>query len=69
MPVFIGGSDVDPWVAHDLLSETATVFEKMGADVDFRTYPGMGHTVNQDEIDRVRALLLKARQIAEVNVE
>jgi predicted esterase len=69
MPVFIGGSDVDPWVAQDLLRDTASVFEKMGADVDFRTYPGMGHTVNQDEIDRVRALLLKARQIAEVNVE
>jgi predicted esterase len=69
MPVFIGGSDVDPWVAHDLLNETASVFEKMGANVDFRTYPGMGHTVNQDEIDRVRAMLLKAKQIAEVNVE
>jgi predicted esterase len=69
MPVFIGGSDVDPWVAYDFLSQTATVFEKMGADVDFRTYPGMGHTVNQDEIDRVRAMLLKAKQIAEVNVE
>ena len=69
MPVFIGGSDVDPWVAHDLLNETASVFEKMGANVDFRTYPGMGHTVNQDEIDSVRAMLLKAKQIAEVNVE
>lgn len=54
MPVFIGGSDVDPWVAHDLIKETAGVFEKMGADVDFRTYQGMGHTVNQDEVDRVR---------------
>lgn len=69
MPVFIGGSDVDPWVGHDFLTETASVFEKMAADVDFRTYPGMGHTVNQDEIDRVRAMLLKAKQIAEVNVE
>ncbi|MFL7891524.1 MAG: alpha/beta hydrolase [Anaerolineales bacterium] len=56
MPVFIGGSDVDPWVAHDLIKGTAGVFEKMGADVDFRTYPGMGHTVNQDEVDRVRKM-------------
>jgi len=58
MPVFIGGSDVDPWVAHDLIKETAMVFEKMGADVDFRTYPGMGHTVNQDELDRVRNMFI-----------
>ena len=58
MPVFIGGSDVDPWVSHDLLEETAQVFRGMGAEVDFQTYPGMGHTVNQDELDRVGALLV-----------
>lgn len=57
MPVFIGGSDVDPWVSHDLISDTASVFQKMGAEVDFRTYPGMVHTINQDEIDAVRAML------------
>jgi len=56
MPVFIGGSDVDPWVAHDLMSDSARVFEQMGAGVDFRTYPGMAHTVNQDEIDAVRSM-------------
>jgi predicted esterase len=61
MPVFIGGSDVDPWVSHDLISDTASVFQKMGADVDFRTYPGMAHTVNQDEIDSVQAMLVNAK--------
>jgi predicted esterase len=60
MPVFIGGSDVDPWVAHELIKESAGVFKDMGAEVDFRTYPGMGHDVNQDEIDAVRAMLAKA---------
>ena len=57
MPVFIGGSDVDPWVSHELISDTAAVFQKMGAKVDFRTYPGMGHTINEDEISRVRDML------------
>jgi glyoxalase family protein len=57
MPVFIGGSDVDPWVEYDLIQDTASTFEQMGAQVDFQTYPGMAHTVNQDEIDRVRAML------------
>jgi len=68
MPVFIGGSDVDPWVAHDLISATANVFEKMGASVDFHTYPGMGHTVNQDEIDGVRKMFEKVKQASVVHV-
>lgn len=66
MPVFIGGSDVDPWVAHDLISDTVNVFENMGASVDFRTYPGMGHTVNQDEIDSVRQMFEEAQQASTV---
>jgi len=60
MPVFIGGSDIDPWVSHDLIAETAAVFESMGAEVDFRTYPGMAHTVNQDELDAVQKMLANA---------
>ncbi len=66
MPVFIGGSDVDPWVAHHLLKETSNVFEKMGASVDFRTYPGMAHTINHDEIESVRAMLVHAKELAAV---
>jgi predicted esterase len=57
MPVFIGGSDVDPWVAHDLMAQTASTFEVLGAQVDFRTYPGMAHTVSQDEIIAVSEML------------
>jgi glyoxalase family protein len=58
MPVFIGGSDVDPWVSHDLMVDTAAVFQNMGADVDFRTYPGMSHTINAEEISCVREMLV-----------
>ena len=57
MPVFIGGSDVDPWVEYDFIQDTAKTFEQMDAQVDFQTYPGMAHTINQDEIDRVKKLL------------
>jgi predicted esterase len=66
MPVFIGGSDVDPWVGHDLMVETADIFKKMGANVDFRTYPGMEHTVNQDEIEAVRAMLVANKSLVAV---
>lgn len=69
MPVFIGGSDVDSWVAHSFLSETAQLFARIGAEVDFRTYAGMGHTVNQDEIESVRAMLANAIEMAEVSEE
>jgi predicted esterase len=62
MPVFIGGSDVDPWVAHELMVDTAEVLTGLDARVDLRTYPGMGHAVNQDEIDAVRQLLANGRR-------
>jgi predicted esterase len=32
----------------------------MGASVDERIYPRLGHTVNQDEIAAVKALLLSS---------
>jgi len=60
MPVFIGGSDIDPWVSHDLIVETVGIFERMDAAVDFRTYPGMAHTVNQDELEAVQSMLAEA---------
>ena len=66
MPVFIGGSDVDPWVSHDLILDTAAVFQRMGAEVDHRTYPGMAHTVNTDEISRVQEMLANAASSEEI---
>lgn len=60
MPVFIGGSDVDPWVPYDLIQDSVQTLEQLDAQVDFQTYPGMAHTVNQDEIDRVRDILATA---------
>jgi predicted esterase len=56
-PVFLGCSDVDSHVPLERVHESADVFRRMAADVDERIYPGMGHTVNPDEIAAVRALL------------
>lgn len=56
-PVFLGCSDVDPHIPLDRVRESAEVFRRMGAAVDERIYPRMGHTVNPDEISAVRALL------------
>ena len=56
-PVFLGCSDIDPHIPVARVHESAAVFERMSASVDKRIYPGMGHTVNDDEIAAVQVLL------------
>jgi predicted esterase len=56
-PVFLGCSDVDAHIPVERVRESAGVFRRMGAAVDERIYPGMGHTVNADAIGAVRAVL------------
>ena len=56
-PVFLGCSDVDPHIRKDRVVEAAQVFERMGAAVTMKLYPGMGHTVNEDEIEHVRRIV------------
>jgi len=58
-PVFLGCSDNDPHVPESRVRETAAVFERMGAEVTARIYPGMGHLVNDDEIAFARELLAR----------
>lgn len=50
-PVFVGCSDIDPHIPLARVEESAEVLEGLGGDVTKRIYPGMGHTINQDEID------------------
>ena len=56
-PVFLGCSDVDPHIPATRVHETAQLFTSLGAVVDERIYPGMPHTINEDEIAAVQALL------------
>ena len=56
-PVFLGCSDVDLHIPLERVRESAAVFRRMGASVDERIYPGMGHTVSEEEIAVVRGLL------------
>ena len=59
-PVFLGCSDVDAHVPAARVRESAEVFRRMGADVTERIYPGMGHLVNEEEIEFTRGLLRRA---------
>lgn len=60
-PVFLACSDIDPHIPIGRVHETAEVFRVLGAVVDERIYPGMGHLVNTDEIAAVSALLASPR--------
>ena len=55
--IFLGCSDVDPHVPKLRVDESAAVFERMGASVTERIYPGMGHLVNDDEIASAQAIM------------
>jgi predicted esterase len=56
-PVLVGCSDRDPHIPLPRVRETARVMAALGGEVSERIYPGMGHTINADEIERVRRLL------------
>jgi predicted esterase len=56
-PVFLGCGDRDPFVPLERLEETASVLAGLGADVTKRVYPGMGHIVNEDEMEHVRRMV------------
>ena len=59
-PVFIGSSNPDPHVPVERLHATATILKNMNARVTEKVYTGMGHTINQDEIEQANTLVFKA---------
>lgn len=60
MPAFIGCSDADPHIPLARVHDTTRVLQRMGAQVTERIYPGMGHTIIQDEIDHVLEMMRAA---------
>lgn len=56
-PVFLGCSDVDPHIPVERVHQTSEIFKALGGNVDLRLYKGMGHTVNNDELQAVQKLL------------
>jgi phospholipase/carboxylesterase len=55
--VFIGNSDNDPHVPLVRTRESAAIMKEMGADVTFKTYPSMPHTINSDELSIAAGIL------------
>ena len=58
-PVFLGCSDVDPFIPLARVQETAAIMEGLSGAVTLRIYPNAAHTIVNDEIDHIRAILDK----------
>jgi predicted esterase len=56
-PIFLGCSDRDPHIPLERVHETRDVFEALDGDVAERIYEGMGHGVNEDEVEYVREMV------------
>ncbi len=59
-PVFIGCSDQDPYIPVARLEKSAQVLRSLGGEVSLQLYPGLPHTVNEDELKHVRAVMASA---------
>ena len=55
--MFLGCSDIDAHVPETRVRDTADALTRMGAHVTLRIYPGMGHVVNDDEIEFAKGVL------------
>jgi phospholipase/carboxylesterase len=56
-PLLITTIEGDAWVPADRTRASAAILTEGGADVDLRVFPPAPHTLHQEEVDAVRALL------------
>ncbi len=58
--LFFGTSDPDPHVPVQRVHDSASILRKLNASVTVKVYKGMGHTINQDEIDAANNIFTAA---------
>jgi phospholipase/carboxylesterase len=56
-PIFLGCSDIDFHIPLKRVNESSAVMKGLGGNVTEAIYPGMGHTIIQDEIEHAKAML------------
>jgi predicted esterase len=56
-PVFLGCSDIDPHIPAERVKQSAKILRALGGAVTEKIYPGMGHTIVEDEIGHVRRIV------------
>jgi glyoxalase family protein len=57
LPVFMGVAPDDAHIPLSRFEESAAHLRARGAAVDERVYPGLGHSINRDELDAVRRVM------------
>ncbi len=58
-PVYIGTSDPDPHIPVDRVRDSEAVFKNMNARTTVEIYPGIGHTIVEEEIRKVNAIFFE----------
>ena len=56
-PVFLGCGDNDPYIPLKRVRLSDEVLRRLGGEVTMRLYRGMGHTINEDEMETVRQMM------------
>jgi predicted esterase len=56
-PIFLGCSERDMHIPKARVQLSAEVLQQQGGTVIVRLYPHMGHTINEDELETVRAMM------------
>jgi phospholipase/carboxylesterase len=62
-PIFIGSSNPDPHVPVERVYATSNILRSMNAAVTEKIYDGMGHTINQDEIDNANKIVFSSHPV------
>ncbi|GGO23252.1 VOC family protein [Deinococcus humi] len=57
LPVFMGNAPDDAHIPLDRFQASAELLRSRGAAVDARVFPGLGHAINAEELDAMRALM------------
>lgn len=57
-PIFIGVGQEDTHIPVARCEESKLILDRLNAHVTLKVYSGMGHTINRDELDFVRKILL-----------
>lgn len=56
-PLFIGCSDIDPHIPLERVKQSTAIMKGLGADVTERIFPGMGHTIVEEEMRHIREVV------------
>jgi predicted esterase len=56
-PIFLGCSERDMHIPKERVQVSAEILQQQGGTVSARLYPHMGHTINDDELEAVRAMM------------